>query len=664
VPQPSPDLERAVSEAPPTPGPTPSESPSDAKPTFELPDGTTPYLLVMPSAEPGSTAIQWPGSPSQPAWAIPVSIPAGTRGYAVFVPLVDGSAVAAPAVTADAAPVEAVRAETSAVEVAPSEPAAADDSGSAEPAPTMTIPPAPNVSPPITTPVGGFAPRPPQQSFLDAKWPGPAQAPGWAVPGGVLAGALGCAVFVPMGRTGIGWLLGGLALTIGVLVAVWRAAASERRTERLIRVAWAVAALALLSVLTFRNAWWLVTFCVLGALGCAALAILGGRMTRSILFSLMAAPFAAFRGLPWVTRNLRVRRRDGTNIGVGRRIFWSVVVTATVLAVFGALLSSADAAFSQVLRDLTPEINAGTVFGWIFLFVVGGLTAVAAVYTVSAPVDLSAMDKPGARLLGLLEWALPIGALVVLFGGFVAVQLTVLFGGQRHVLETAGLSYADYARSGFWQLVAVTLLTLAILAGVTRWANRDRPADRMVLRILLGLLSALTIVIVVSALFRMYTYQKVYSFTGERIFVMAFELLLGAVFVMILAAGIRWRGAWIPRLTVALGVVMLLSLAVINAEDYAARRNIDRYQETGKIDAWYLRALSADATPALSELPDVVRRCTLSWIAAELAEPDPWYAWNLGRVRAREVLAQIGPGGVGGPSDCRAADQFDLPKTR
>ena len=68
------------------------------------------------------------------------------------------------------------------------------------------------------------------------------------------------------------------------------------------RVLWAVSSVALLSVLTFRNAWWLVTFCVLGALGCATLAIVGGRSIRSILFSLVAAPFASLRGLPWVTR--------------------------------------------------------------------------------------------------------------------------------------------------------------------------------------------------------------------------------------------------------------------------------------------------------------------------------------------------------------------------
>jgi hypothetical protein len=109
---------------------------------------------------------------------------------------------------------------------------------------------------------------------------------------------------------------------------------------------------------------------------------------------------------------------------------------------------------------------------------------------------------------------------------------------------------------------------------------------------------------------------------------------------------------------------MLLSLAVLNPEDYAARRNIQRYHETGKIDAWYLRALSADATPALTKLPDEIRRCTLSWIADDLKDGDPWYAWNLGRVEARDALDALGKGAVGGPTDCRAADQFDLPKTR
>ncbi|MFJ8577168.1 DUF4153 domain-containing protein [Micromonospora sp. NPDC093277] len=750
--------------APDSPGTTPASRSTEGA----VPADVTPYLLVMPTVDGAPPGVVWPGQEGQPAWAIPVTVPPGTRGYAVFVPLVpageeqptavpaqpagsrlmvpapgvptqatppavEGTGGApAPAGTESApasspagtAPASSPTASAEAVPAGPStgasdtspavpEPAArAADGTAAEetaagktaagekaadgpatagapaagtaPSPTRIIPPTapqtfatPAAAPPpppgypppyvVTQPVlhpgGGWGPRPPQPprtSFLSARWPGPKQGTGRAVPLAVLAGALGTAFFVPLSRVGIGWFLGWLTLTLGVLLAVRRRTADLPRTERLIRGGWAAAALALLAVLAFRNAWWLVTFCVLGALGCATLAIVGGRLVRSILFGLVATPFAAFRGLPWVRRHITA----SPDAGMVRRVAGSVIATVLVLVVFGPLLASADAAFSEVLAAIVPEISIGTVFRWFFLAAVGGLIAVAAVYTLAAPPDLSTVDKPSTRRLGLLEWAPAIGALTLLFAGFVAVQFTVLFGGERHVQKVAGLSYSEYARSGFWELLFVTLLTLAVLGGVSRLASRERPVERSVLRILLGLLSALSVVIVVSALSRMWTYQKVYSFTGERIFVMAFELLLGAIFLMILAAGVRWRGGWIPGTTVALAVTMLLGLAVLNPEDYAAQRNILRYKQTGKIDAWYLRALSADATPALTRLPDPVRRCTLSWIADDLDESDPWYAWNLGRYRARQELARLGPDAVGGPKDCRKADQFDLPKTR
>ncbi|MFI6132643.1 DUF4153 domain-containing protein [Micromonospora sp. NPDC051141] len=749
----------------------PRPAPTDGSPTGDLPPTAQPYLLVLPPAEGAPPPVPWPGAEGQPAWAIPVVVPPGTHGYALFVPLVPAAgqptptgvpAQAAPpavetptGVPAQAAP-PAVETPIPAAPAGPSDATpptagptrpvgARPDGDAATPGsvptttPTGTGPaPAPGTSaptgaaapagtpsvpgPPVATPTapgtpsalavspalavsaaptggpgtptaptghvfppvhGGAAPGPghqdmrpwvthppapgwasrpraPRTSFLGARWPGPKPATGRAVPLAVLAGALGSAVFVPLSRVGIGWFLGWLTLTLGVLFAVRARAAELPRADRLIRAGWAAAALALLAVPAFRNAWWLVTFCVLGALGCATLAIIGGRLVRSILFGLVATPFAAFRGLPWVRGHVTASPGAATV----RKVTVSVVATVVVLVVFGSLLASADAAFSEALGTVVPEVDLGTVFRGLFLAAVGGLIAVAAVYTLAAPPELSTVDRASGRRLGLLEWAPAIAALTLLFAGFVVVQFTVLFGGERHVRKVAGLSYAEYARSGFWQLLFVTLLTVAVLGAVSRWAGRERAVERILLRVLLGLLSALSVVIVVSALSRMWTYQKVYSFTGERIFVMAFELLLGAVFLMILAAGVRWRGGWIPGATVALAVAMLLGLAVLNPEDYAARRNTLRYEQTGKIDAWYLRALSADATPALTRLPDPVRRCTLSWIADDLDQPDPWYAWNLGRHRARQALDRVGPGAVGGPKDCRRADQFDLPKTR
>ena len=618
-----------------------------------------PQLLVMAPTD-AIPSMVWPGSDGETAWAIPVQIPSGTRGYALFVPMVPNTVVAKPATQAEkpaAPPAPATRVAT-AVAPAPVE--------SPKPAPPA-IPPAPvfqrpqpQPNPYPTRPFGTYERTPsPWRRFRTKHWPGPKDAQGWAVPAGVLAGALGFLIFLPLDRVGIGWFLGWLVLMLGVAFGVRRSPDLPRR-ERLARSGWAAAALALLLVLAFRNAWWLVTFSVLGAIGCTALAIVGGRQVRSILFSLVAAPYAAFAGLPWVRRHLKGSRRPG----IARQAFFSIALTVVVLLVFGALLSSADVAFSHFLGDVIPDFAIGSIFRWIFLAVAGGLLAVAGIYTLAAPPTTSSLDSEGKGRFGLLEWAPAGAALVLLLGGFVAVQFTVLFGGRRHVLETAGLSYSQYARSGFWQLVAVTLLSLALIAALARWAKRDEPRERVLLRVLLGLLCALSVVIVASALSRMWEYQRVYSFTGERIFVMASEMLLGVIFVLIAVAGIKWQGRWIPATTVGLAVLMLLGLAVLDPEGYAASRNAARYQGSGKIDAWYLRALSADATPALTKLPDPVRRCTLSWIAADLKDPDPWYAWNLGRVRARQALADLGPAAIGNQKDCRSADEYDLPKTR
>ena len=645
-----------------------------------------PQLLVMPPTD-AIPSLVWPGAEGETAWAIPIQIPAGTRGYALFVPMV-------PAATKPASPpekpaVEPTPSKPPAVEQPVVEPSVVEPTAiepvTATPAPTTpaAVTPAPAESaapapPPPDSPArvlqrpqpqtppypmrpyGTYERTPtPWQTFRKKHWPGPKQARGRSVPAGVLAGALGFLIFLPLDRVGIGWFLGWLVLTLGVAFGV-RSSADLPRRERLIRSGWAAAALALLLVLAFRNAWWLVTFSVLGAIGCTALAIVGGRQVRSILFSLFAAPWAAFAGIPWVRRHLKGSRSPGT----AKRVFFSVALTIVVLLVFGALLSSADVAFSQLLDDVIPNFAISSIFQWIFLAVAGGLLAVSGVYTLTAPPTTSSLDTEGKGKFGLIEWAPAGAALVLLFGGFVAVQFTVLFGGSRHVLKTAGLSYSQYARSGFWQLAAVTLLSLALIAALARWAKRDQPVERLLLRVLLGLLCALSVVIVASALSRMWEYQRVYSFTGERIFVMASEMLLGVIFVLIAVAGIKWQGRWIPGATVGLAVLMLLGLAALDPEGYVASRNAARYQGSGKIDAWYLRALSADATPALTKLPDPVRRCTLSWIADDLKKPDPWYAWNLGRQRARKALADLGPAAIGNQKDCRSADQFDLPKTR
>src|SRR5437773_1645299 len=190
-----------------------------------------------------------------------------------------------------------------------------------------------------------------------------------------------------------------------------------------------------------------------------------------------------------------------------------------------------------------------------------------------------------ARPLRRLDWVLPVALLDLLFAVFVAVQLTVLFGGHGYVLGPGGPSYAEYARGGFWQLTAATLLTLAVVGVVAQWAARETPVDRALIRLLVGALGVLTLVVMASALRRMGLYVGAYGFTRVRLAAFTFEVVLGALFVLVLAAGVRLRAPWLPAAAVATGVVALLGLVAVNPDAYIAGTVIARYHHDGHLDA-------------------------------------------------------------------------------
>jgi hypothetical protein len=205
-------------------------------------------------------------------------------------------------------------------------------------------------------------------------------------------------------------------------------------------------------------------------------------------------------------------------------------------------------------------------------------------------------------------------ALVVLFAAFVTLQLTALYGGHDYVLRTAGLTYAEYAREGFAQLLAAAALTLAVIAAAARWAR--------VSRLLLGALCALTLVVLASALTRLDLYMDAYGFTRLRLSAQAAILWLGGVFALVLIAGAARRMGWLPRATVALTAAAILGFAISNPDHRIAEHNVKR---SGRVDERVLRGLSADAAPALP--------CRLR----SEVEPDGLLGFNLGRSQARSA---------------------------
>ena len=509
-----------------------------------------------------------------------------------------------------------------------------------------TAAPAPSPAKPVYRPQYELHGPWPSLALWGRRWPGPGRPAGLATLLAVGAAALVAALSLTLDRDGVGWLVTAVAGTVALVVA--KAIPDRlpptapvplvvRPPIRLgwDRFCWSAATVALLAVGTFRSAGWLFALCLLVATFTGILALAGGRSMRGIAAGCLTAPAAALRAAPWLLRGLsKVRRPGGKSSAT--RVAATIAVSIALLTVFGALLTSADSAFADALAAITPKIDADTVVRWIFVFGVTVAALGGAAYLRAAPPDLAGLDGTEGRKVNRLEWAVPLGLLVLLFAAFVAVQLTVLFGGNRHVLNTAGLTYADYARGGFWQLSFVTGLTLLVLAGAARWAPREKAADRVLLRSILGSLAALTLVIVASALLRIYVYADTYGLTRLRLLVACCEGWFGLVLIMVLVAGVWIRAPWLPKAAIGAGVLALLGLAVANPDGMIAANNI---RQTRTIDLTYLSSLSPDAAPALSRLADpTARACVLRRIGNDM-EPDDWRGWNLGRVRARQVIA-------------------------
>ncbi|MCY0953443.1 DUF4173 domain-containing protein [Streptomyces sp. H27-S2] len=438
---------------------------------------------------------------------------------------------------------------------------------------------------------------------------------------------------------GNGLGLGLLLAVVPAAVAAYAAARTARRTARPWSVAWAVGCLGLLAIPALRDSAWPSTLAILAAVLLGALALHGSRTWPGILLSPIGFLEAAVSGVGWAWAGLR--SRSGVSRDRWLPVAKATAVAAALLLVFGALFASADAAFADLLGDLTPDVSVGDGPVRVVLFLAGTVLALAAARVAAAPMRWDRLKAAPGKPRSRVEWALPLIVLDLLFAGFNAVQLTVLFGGYDRVLRSTGLTYAEYARQGFWQLLCATLLTLAVIALALRWAPRGGAGDRRFVRVVLGSLCALTLVVVAAALRRMDLYVDAYGLTRLRVSVAAVELWLGLVIVLIMAAGVV-GARWLPRAVAGSAAVAVLAFALTSPDGMVAERNAARFQQDGKIDLAYFQSLSADAVPALDGLPEPQRSCALRGIADGLAEAGdvPWYATSLGEYRARQILRE------------------------
>jgi hypothetical protein len=333
--------------------------------------------------------------------------------------------------------------------------------------------------------------------------------------------------------------------------------------------------------------------------------------------------------------------------------------------IFAILFASADPIFKRGLDDVLGwRIDLGTLAGrLLFTFACAWLAAgVLSVAAVGIPAlersSLGAAARAGVVVptgaLGVAEALVILVIIDLVVGAFVGLQVAYLFGGLD-TLAVAGMTYSDYARRGFFELVAASCLAGAVVVALETTVARR---TRSYLAALLALV-VLTAVVLVSAALRLRLYQDAYGWTELRLYVLMTIAALAVSLVLIAALASLGRMRWLGHGLAVIGVVALVGLNLVAPAAFVAERNVERVIDPSLVpadghaglDASYLRVLPDDAVPvlvqALPALPgperaDVTR--LLRERGAELSG-DPAFAspaaWNLGRERAREALLSL-----------------------
>lgn len=343
-------------------------------------------------------------------------------------------------------------------------------------------------------------------------------------------------------------------------------------------------------------------------------------------------------------------KESGSGLLTVKKIATGLLICVPILLIVLPLLSSADMVFNHYLInvsriwelvDLRPAAKQGLIILFVFVCLYG--------YIWSFRVKPPTAEIEKAAKQGFLD---PVTILTVLFVInlvyllFSIIQFSYLYGGQSYSLP-AGFTYAEYARRGFFELVAVTIINLSIVLSSVHYVAKKNQRANTIVRCCLSLLVLFSLNMLFSAHFKMSLYEEACGFTYLRIFVHYFMCLLLTFFVI--ALGHIWLNK-IPLIKayIVIALAFYTVLNFINVDKIIVRSSIDRYVKTGEIDINYLQTLSCDAIPDMLSLTEdtdqEIARQVKDYLLQEkqyLSKDKSWQSFNYSRYRAVLALEKV-----------------------
>ena len=346
------------------------------------------------------------------------------------------------------------------------------------------------------------------------------------------------------------WLLGG-ALLIGIALEIW--------LEQDFYFTYSILWLVTLAVFVAFN--WkrvisnkTVLALILPTLVLSGILMFDYENNELLGFTMLAIPALLITIGVFTTQNIAYKREGKAVLGVLRAVFvkpfsaigmyfrayagvlggksstqkrhgWiGFAIGLPLMVVVLALLAGADAGMNRLLGTWIQDINLWNWFWRVVVVFVWSMLFYSLFFNLT-------WGKQDADLLPVRQnWKLAGPGVVMIllllaYALFTYVQFTYLFGGTLPV----DLTYSEYARDGFGQFVAVTLINFTLLG-----LSLSKSEPGRAIKALQTLLIAASLIVLASAAWRMLLYVGAYGLTIRRVL----PLWLMIYFVFLAVVGV------------------------------------------------------------------------------------------------------------------------------
>ncbi|XCP87067.1 DUF4173 domain-containing protein [Roseburia hominis] len=281
-------------------------------------------------------------------------------------------------------------------------------------------------------------------------------------------------------------------------------------------------------------------------------------------------------------------------------VIFGIIAAVSALFIIFPLLLSSDMIFRTVFAKMFSPFNLiesfsniDTVIGISITFIFG-FTLIYALFYASCHAQYPEQpnrNMPYFHPITGITFSGIIAGIYLLYSG---IQITYLFMGAG---LPAGITYSEYARSGFWQLMLVAFINVCLVLGCMYLFSENKG-----LKILLTVISCCTYIMICSADWRMYLYVKAYHLTFLRVCVF-YSLVILAILMLGVIISIYVKKFPLTHYIIGVITCGYLLFSFAQPDYWIAKYNVSHIQHMNVSDLDYLLyGLSLDAVPAISEI--------------------------------------------------------------